>query len=173
MSEFWTTLIRYVLIGVVSYAAGSITAYRRAKVAGIPLVVPFIPKSSRNFTIVVLTLALLTTFSVVSGQLQDARFRACQVQFQNALKANTSIAAEDRELEKQDDALNDHRDELTEQFWKDLLANTEGQERGRAIAEVYNANVEANSAARDSLTARRAQLEADRLAHPYPEPSCE
>jgi len=170
----WETVLRYALCGIVGYAAGSIMAYRHAKVGGVRFVVPFVPKSSRNFTIVVLTLAVVSAFSVITGQIQQSHARACEVQFQEAITAQARINTEDRALEAEDDTLRNRRDDALDNLVGSLIeSRQEGNLAGfRALQEYYD-EVETINAAQDDLVERRGELQAARDRNPYPSPTCD
>ena len=172
--DIWETVIRYVICGIVGYAAGTIMAYRHAKVGGVRLVVPFVPKSSRNFTIVVLTLAVVSAFSVITGQIQQNHTRRCEVQFQEAITAQAAINTEDRALEAEDDQLRNRRDDALDTLVDSLIRSTEeGNGAGlRALQEYYD-EVETINAAQDDLAERRGELQRERERNPYPSPTCD
>lgn len=174
MTELWETLIRYVLVGAASYAAGTIVQYRQYRVRGMSLLVPFVPKSSRNFTIVVVTLSLLTTFSVVTSQIAQQHQAECNADFQRALRENARINSEDRDLEKRDDALREQRDAALTDLVEGLLTvRPGGGEQVRDLLERYETTVAVNDSERAQLIAARGALEQQRRDNPYPEPHCD
>lgn len=170
--DIWETVLRYVICGIVGYAAGTIMAYRHAKVGGVRLVVPFVPKSSRNFTIVVLTLAVVSAFSVITGQLQQSHARRCEVQFRDAITAQARINAEDRGLEAEDDQLRNRRDDALDTLVDTLIRSQQNGGGFRALQEYYD-EVETINAAQDDLVKRRAELQRQRDRNPYPSPTCD
>ncbi len=174
MTELWETLIRYVLVGAASYAAGTVVQYRQYRLRGVSLLVPFVPKSSRNFTIVVITLSLLTTFSVITAQIQQQHQAECNADFQRALRENARINSEDRDLEKRDDALREQRDAALTDLVRGLLtAEPGGNGRVRDLLERYETTVAVNDRERGDLIAARGALEQQRRDNPYPEPKCD
>lgn len=170
--DIWETVLRYALCGIVGYAAGTIIAYRHAKVGGVRLVVPFVPKSSRNFTIVVLTLAVVSAFSVITGQLQQSHARQCEVQFRDAITAQARINAEDRGLEAEDDELRNRRDDALDVLVDSLIRGAQSGQGLRALQEYYD-EVETINAAQEDLVERRGELQEARNANPYPSPTCD
>lgn len=175
MTEVWETIIRYVLIAAISYAAGTIVQYRQYRVRGMSLLVPFVPKSSRNFTIVVVTLSLLTTFSVITAQIQQQHQAECNADFQRALRENARINSEDRDLEKRDDALREQRDAALTDLVEGLLTVPPGAGGGqvRDLLERYETTIVVNDRERGDLIAARGALEQQRRDNPYPEPKCD
>ncbi len=172
-TDLWETIIRYVLVGAISYAAGTIVQYRQYRLRGMSLLVPFVPKSSRNFTIVVITLSLLTTFSVVTGQIAQQHQAECNADFQRALRENARINSEDRDLEKRDDALREQRDAALTDLVRGLLTAPPGNGRVRDLLERYDTTVAVNDRERADLIAARGALEQQRRDNPYPEPKCD
>lgn len=173
MTEVWETIIRYVLIAAISYAAGTIVQYRQYRLRGMSLLVPFVPKSSRNFTIVVITLSLLTTFSVVTSQIQQQHQAQCNADFQRSLKANAQINTEDRELERRDDALRERRDDAMDDLVKGLMSAPNGRGTVLDLLTRYDATVSAIALERAELDNARSDLEQQRRNNPYPEPRCD
>lgn len=172
MTELWETIIRYVLVGAASYAAGTIVQYRQFRLRHVSLLVPFVPKSSRNFTIVVITLSLLTTFSVITSQVQQQHQSQCNADFQQTIRENARINDEDRELERADDDLRGRRDDALDSLVVGLRVAAETGSAVQLLTE-YENKVEQLEAERSNLDARRDELRQQRRDNPYPAPRCD
>lgn len=172
MTELWETLIRYVLVGAAAYAAGTIVQYRQFRLRGVSLLVPFVPKSSRNFTIVVLTLSLLTAFSVITSQVQQQHQSQCNADFQQVIRDNARINDEDRELERADDALRGRRDDALDSLVLGLMSAPGNGSAIRLLTE-YDRKVQQLETERRDLDIRRDELRQKRRDNPYPTPRCD
>lgn len=173
MSEVLETLVWYVACGLIGYAAGTITQYRQYRVGRMSLLVPFVPKSSRNFTIVVLTLSALTTFSVISGQIAEQHQARCNADFQSTIRESSRINAEDRDLERRDDALRDARDDALDTLVRGTAAAQGDPVMLSQLLVDYAETVQANDIERTALEQQRGALEQQRRDNPYPTPRCD
>lgn len=174
VNELLDTGLRYLMCGAIGYLLGSITMYRRARVHGISVIVPHVPRTARTFTALVLVLSVVTAFTVVSGQLEARHTRACNDAFRTALRINSRINTEDRELEKRDDALRERRDDAMDDLIKGLMAvGSAAPESVLGLLARYDDTVRVIGAERTDLDRARAGLEQQRRDNPYPEPRCD
>ncbi|QOV99498.1 hypothetical protein [Rhodococcus pyridinivorans] len=173
MTEALETIVWYVVCGMLGWAAGTITQYRQYRLGKVSLLVPFVPKSSRNFTIVVATLSLLTTFSVITSQVAQQHQARCNADFQAVIRDNAEINREDRDLERRDDRLRDARDDALDNLVRGIAAGERSPASPMQLLREYTVTVRANDAERELLERQREQLEQQRRDNPYPTPRCD
>ena len=162
--------LSYLVVGLVSFTFGAITQFGYLKMKGRKVVIPFIEHTSRNMTILAISLAAISLFTIVSVETTAKQYRDCQSQFQAALKYNTSIAADVRDLTVQKDTIEKSSRANIVNFVVAVSAAGASPEARRAAFEEF---VDTSTRLNDQLDrteADRANLEANR--EPYPEPKC-
>lgn len=172
MSDLFQSIVWYLVSGALGWAFGMVTNYRRAQIAGVSVVVPFISRSSRNFTIMIVVLSAITMFSVVSGQIQRKHMDDCTAQFQAVIRYNADLNRQDRELERRDDKLREERDDLLDELVTGLTL-PDNQGNALLLLRTYQERVDRNSDDRAKLDAERAEVQKEREQNPYPEPKCD
>ena len=117
-------------------------------------------------------IVLLMAVTVIAGLVHSTRFawhqRECNEHFVSTSLELRRIAAEDRALEAQDDALRNEHDDALSVLVETLLTPPAPGERvdPRAALEQFWTVADAIDARRDQLTAQRADLERQRQAQP-------
>lgn len=119
-----------------------------------------------------LNLVLASMFILSTAQVTwwTFRQRACNTDFQSTTIELRSIANEDRELERQDDALRNLRDDAMSALVKGLITpSPEGVRVNPAeLLNKYSATLSSIDVQRDQLYAKRADLEKQRQMHALP-----
>lgn len=141
--------IPVIVAGAVGYAAGTIIEWRRTRLLGREIPVPQVTRSSRNFTIVVMTLSLLTAGTVIQSNLEQAAQNTCNNEFKRVIATNAAAGAEANESQ---DAL-----------WRDLQQFLE-QNPENTVGQIVM-SIDRYLDARDSAKTVRQQNQ-------YPDPQC-
>ena len=147
MSEVLVDILTSVVCLVVGFGLGQIVAWRTAKIAGRPFLVPTAhpgPKTQKIAAAVVIIVAIV---SVISGMVTQARVEECNAAFRETIKARSAGT--------------------TEQF----DAITTLQER-LATADPGAPGDHDRYTARKDYVQRVAEIDAYRAAHPYPDTEC-
>lgn len=161
---FDSNVISLVLAGIVGWAAGTIQSWHKARVLGVPVLVPFITRTSRNFTIVVLTLSLLTVGTVVQSAIDQAAQDNCNQEFKRVLSERSATNAEDAELNAQDKLA------LDRALSKIVHELTTPPDRDTRV-EMAEA-VDTYLVGRDRTNEVQKQNAIKRAENPYPDPQC-
>lgn len=121
-----------------------------------------------------ITLVLVILFVVSTAQVTwwTFRQRECNEQFQTTTIELRRIANEDRELERQDDALRNERDDAWSALVSGLIKPTAGRPDALGLLNQVDETSRVIDVKRDDLYARRADLERQRKAHTLPTPRC-
>lgn len=161
---FDSNVVSLVLAGVVGWAVGTVQSWHKARVLGVPVLVPFITRSSRNFTIVVLTLSLLTVGTVVQSSIDQSAQDRCNQEFKRVLAERSEITTEDNRLNAEDkNALDRALSKIVEE-----LTTTSGQDTRVEMAEA----VDTYLVGRDRTNEIQKQNAVKRAENPYPDPQC-
>ena len=142
--------IPVIVAGFLGYAAGTIIEYRYIPFRGRKIVVPQVTRSSRNFTIVVLALSVLTAGTVIQTGVKQAYQDRCNSEFKRVIATNASAGAE--ALNVQDD------------LWLDI--------RGLFGPEGRTVSPQQIATAIDNYLQERAQAKMVRADNQYPDPQC-
>lgn len=110
----------YVLVAAVGMVFGFVLELGYAHIRGRRIIVPFIPSSSRNFTIGGIAFGIVALVTVIQVNVSDAREAQCNREQRAALAYNTGVTAEQRALNDKAaqisaaryDALQDERAQL-------------------------------------------------------------
>lgn len=139
------------------------------------VIVPFISRSARNFTIIAMALAVLSFATIVQSFVNANRAEDCDRQFREALAYNTELnsgtrALDDRQRQAQDDSRR-----ATANLVKDLATRISTpppptRDETVDILNVYNAKAKTVAETLERIDAERDALNAARK--PYPEPTC-
>lgn len=164
MVDFLHAAIPYVITGWIGWTVGTITSYRKAKIAGRSFVLPFVTKTSRNFTIVVLTLSMLTVLTVVQSSIEQTRQEQCNEEFRRVIKERADGIAEDKTLNREMFA---RINTLVEGI---DAALTTPDAAGRMLMDQ---GIEQYRVGIKETEQRWEQLEQERQRNPYPEPRCD
>lgn len=154
-------LLTILVSGIVGYAAGTIVSYRRARLLGHSWVLPVVERSTRNFTIVVLTLSLLTVTTVVQSAVDQAEQERCNTEFRRVLAERAATTAEDTAVNVRDKAA---LDDAVQQLIDNAASG--GREASLSTLQGYLDQREESREIQRANEERRAQ-------NPYPEPRCD
>jgi hypothetical protein len=168
MTDIAATVAAFIL-GVV---LGQFVQFRRVEKNGRTMLKPELdtrPFRSRVLNMALVAMFLVSTCAVV---LFTYTQRECNHTFQQSLKNNSAIGAQDRALEVRDDALRERRDDAMDVLVEELLVPSTSTERVHDVLEVYRDTVRDNAIERDKLNAERLDLESQRTKNPYPDPRC-
>lgn len=167
--------ISYAIVAVLGFVTGFAFRLGSLKVGGKEIVVPFIASSSRNFTLCAIGLALLSLFTIVQVDRNNAQTTDCQVQFQTALSYNTTLTAQERDLNQRKDAVEQAARESISQLVLDITNSATvqppmtPQERLQYFIEYNKRSAEQKQQLAD-IEKERKEITASRA--PYPEPQC-
>jgi cell division protein FtsB len=167
--------LSYAIVAVLGFVTGFAFRLGSLKIHGKEVVVPFIASSSRNFTLCAIGLALLSLFTIVQVDRNNAQTTDCQVQFQTALSYNTTLTAQERDLNQRKDAVEQAARESISQLVLDITnwATTSPpptiEQRLQRFQE-YNKQSAEQKQALDNIEHERNEITAARA--PYPEPKC-
>lgn len=167
--------ISYAIVAVLGFVTGFAFRLGSLKVGGKEVVVPFIASSSRNFTLCAIGLALLSLFTIVQVDRNNAQTTDCQVQFQTALKYNTELSAQERDLNQRKDVVEQEARESISGLIQDVTNWATAvppltQEQKLQVFIDYNRRSLEQKQALDKIDQERKDITASRA--PYPEPKC-
>lgn len=160
----------YLIVGSICFLLGFIANIGVLRWRGHKIVVPFISATSRNFTIAAIVLslvALLTVINMANSSEQSAR---CNREFREALRYNTEVTSEQRDLNNRADAISAERRTILDQTFVDIGASLGDPKKVQKVIADYNLRAATLAREYDRLIAERAAL--DRNRKPYPEPEC-
>lgn len=161
---FDSNVISLVLAGIVGWAAGTIQSWHKARVLGVPVLVPFITRTSRNFTIVVLTLSLLTVGTVVQSSIDQAAQDRCNQEFKRVLSERSEITTEDSALNAEDkNALDRALSKIVEELTTPPDLDTRA-EMADAVDRYLDGRQRTNEIQKQNAIKR--------AENPYPDPQC-
>lgn len=147
MSHVMMDVLTSVVALVVGFALGQIVAWRTAKIAGRPFLVPTAHPGPRTQKIAAALVILVAVASMISGVVTQSRVEACNAAFRETIKARSAGT--------------------TEQF----KAITDLQGRLATADPGPNGDQERFDARREYVQ-RVAEIDAYRESHPYPEAEC-
>ena len=147
MSEVLVDVLTSVVALVVGFGLGQIVAWRTAKIAGRPFLVPTAHPGPKTQKIAAAVVVLVAVTSMVSGVVTLARVEDCNRAFRETIKARSAGTTE------QFQAITDLQMRLAE--------TTPGDE---GEAERHQA--------RQDYVKRVAEIDAYRATHPYPDTEC-
>lgn len=164
--------MNYAIVAMVAFLLGYITEIGVLMIRGRRILVPFISASSRNFTLAAVALSLVALLTIVNIQTTNDEAAACDRQFREALRYNTDLTAEQRDLNARATQISADRRVLLDKLFANLPTAIESSGRTSVYQLVSNYNVQAAQLAReyDRLIAYRNSL--DKTRKPYPEPTC-
>lgn len=167
--------ISYAIVAVLGFVAGFAFRIGTLKIHNKEIVVPFIASSSRNFTLCAIGLALLSLFTIVQVDRNNSQSVDCQIQFQSALKYNTDLTAQERELNTRKDQVEQEARESISGLIQDVTnwATTVPpltQEQKLQVFIDYNTKSAQQKKAIEDIEKERRDISANRA--PYPEPKC-
>lgn len=161
----------YVFVSVGSFLAGNIVTLGYLKWRGYKIVIPHINSSSRNMTIFAIILALVTLATVLNQEANQRETERCNNEFRAALKYNTEVTAEQRDVNDRAQKISRDRREILDEMFVDIGETIEGNPgRISDIVSTYNVRAQELGREYDELIAYRSSL--DKKRTPYPEPSC-
>ncbi|MDJ0010086.1 hypothetical protein [Gordonia alkanivorans] len=160
----------YAIVGIGGFLVGLMVEIGYLKVRGRRILLPFISPTARNFTIAAILLAVISMTTVYNVDRTGREAAECDRQFREALRYNTNLTAQQRQLDEHEDTL----DGKTRENLNRALRNVASAAGSRVdvLAAITNYNKEAAviDAEFVRLYEEREQINADRK--PYPEPSC-
>lgn len=159
------------LIVVCSFLMGfAVDLGYRWKWRGRKIVVPYIAVRARNATIFAAVLGLISVGTVINVATAQHATEVCNVEFREALKYNTDLTAQQRDLDEREDALDAQVRRNLNEVLRAVAAADTRQETLDAIA-TYNAAAVGIDTQFDNLDRTRIELNSERK--PYPEPRCD
>jgi propanediol dehydratase small subunit len=142
--------IPVIVAGFLGYVVGTVIEYRSTTLRGRKIIVPQVTRSSRNFTLVVLGLSVLTAGTVIQTNVKQAYQDGCNSEFKRVIATNAGAGAEVANV--QDD------------LWLDI--------RGLFGPEGRTVSPEQIAQAIDNYLQERAQAKMVRESNQYPDPQC-
>ena len=159
----------YVIVGAGGFLTGLMVELGYLKVKGRRILLPFISPTARNFTIAAILLAVISLTTVYNVDRTGREAAECDRQFREALRYNTNLTAQQRQLDEHEDALDGKTRENLNRALREVAAAAGREEAFAAIAR-YNDVAAGIDAEFVRLYQEREQINADRK--PYPEPTC-
>lgn len=160
----------YVLTAALSFLLGFITELGYLRFRGRRIILPFIPSTSRNFTLAAIALLIVVLFTVIQVSASDEKSERCDREFREALTYNTSLTAEQRRISDRAADISSERRKLLDQTFVQIGAVVGDFPAVRKVVSDYNTEARALSDEYDRLQAEKTRLDADRK--PYPDPEC-
>ena len=161
--------LSYVIVGITGFTSGAIMQFGILKVKGRKVVIPFIESSSRNLTMLAIVLGLMSLFTIVQVDQSSTRFEDCQVQFQEALRYNTDLTSQERDLTRQKDRTEEDARKSIVDFVFGLTNAKRAEERSALVQRFLDDTKRQNDLLAE-IEHERGNLTANRA--PYPEPRC-
>lgn len=160
----------YLLVSAISFLLGFIIDLGYLHWRGHKIVMPFISASSRNFTIAAIVFSLIALMTVVNVSNSQEESAECNRQFREALKYNTEVTAEQRDLNNRAADISADRRVLLDKTFVDIGTAIGDPVKVRQVIGDYNVRAAGLAREYDRLIAQRQAL--DRNRKPYPEPEC-
>lgn len=160
----------YVLTAALSFLLGFITELGYLRFRGRRIILPFIPSTSRNFTLAAIALSIVVLFTVIQASVSDEKSERCDREFREALTYNTSLTAEQRRISDRAADISSERRKLLDQTFVQIGAVVGDFPAVRKVVSDYNTEARALADEYDRLQAEKTRLDADRK--PYPDPEC-
>jgi hypothetical protein len=156
------------------FFAGLSLSWREYRIAGKTMAAPTLPKTERQQAYWLAMVGVLAVASTTFAAMQSSHQAECNAEFQSTSLELRRIASEDRNLEGQDDALRNRRDDILSELVKALAGPPPPGERtdARALLITYNQEIAEIDVRRDRLIADRAALERQRQEQPTPKARC-
>ncbi|QDF17973.1 hypothetical protein SEA_CLARK_24 [Gordonia phage Clark] len=164
------TMWNYVIVGAGGFLTGLMVELGYLKVKGRRILLPFISPTARNFTIAAILLAVISLTTVYNVDQTGREAAECDRQFREALRYNTNLTAQQRQLDEHEDALDGKTRENLNRALRNVAAAAGHREDVLAAITNYNEVAAAIDAEFDQLYVEREQINAERK--PYPEPTC-
>lgn len=176
ISDILWGILRYggcVALGIV---IGNMFTAGRFKWRNRSYVVPYIPKSGKNITIVAFVLVILSVFAVVNTSVSNARQTNCNSEFRRVIAERAQITAEDSKLASKADMLTITENDARVEYLQGVVnsgvdGNSSTQARIDAAKKYLQVSLEV-AVERKSLNDQKQKLIAQRTANPIPEPKC-
>lgn len=139
------------------------------------VIVPFISRSARNFTIIAMALAVLSFATIVQSFVNSNRAEDCDRQFREALAYNTDLGASTRDLDTRERMARDDGRVAIADLVRDLSLRLTTPPPPTAndtavLLARYNDRAEDVAKRLDRVATERNAVNAQRA--PYPEPTC-
>ena len=160
----------YILTAALSFLLGFITELGYLRFRGRRIILPFIPSTSRNFTLAAIALSTVVLFTVIQVSASDQKAAECDREFREALTYNTSLTAEQRRISDRAADISSERRKLLDQTFVQIGAVVGDFPAVRKVVSDYNTEARALADEYDRLQAEKTRLDADRK--PYPDPEC-
>ena len=160
----------YVLTAALSFLLGFIVELGYLRFRGRRITLPFIPSTSRNFTLAAIALSIVVLFTVIQVSASDQKAAECDREFREALTYNTSLTAEQRRISDRAADISSERRKLLDQTFVQIGAVVGDFPAVRKVVSDYNTEARALADEYDRLQAEKTRLDADRK--PYPDPEC-
>lgn len=164
----------YIIVGSAGFLVGLMVEFGYLRIMGHRIILPFITGSSRNFTIAAVLLAMISLTTIYNVERTATATAECNEQFRAALKYNTDIAAETREISDRVRDLQVQRRRALDEAFAHIGESVRRPDRDRSgtaeAVERYNIAARILSERYDKLVAYQAELNRNRKS--YPEPSC-
>lgn len=166
------TMWNYVFTAVVSFLCGYIVQLGWLKIRGRRILFPFISANSRNVTIGAIVLALVSLFTILNVQHTADQTEDCNRQFRAALKYNTDVNGEQRDMNDRATAISAERRTVLDEAFARIGQSLPERDSAGVYRAINEYTVSASRLAReyDQLISDRNALNNNRK--PYPEPSC-
>lgn len=167
--------ISYAIVGVLGFITGFAFRLGSLKIHNKEVVVPFIASSSRNFTLCAIGLALLSLFTIVQVDRNNSQAVDCQIQFQTALKYNTDLTSQERDLNTRKDLVEQEARESISGLiqdvtnWATAVPPLTPDQKLQVFVD-YNVKSAQQKEAINQIEKERKEISASRA--PYPEPKC-
>ena len=162
--------MNYVIVALVSFLIGFITELGYLYIRGRRILVPFISATSRNFTIAAVALSLVALMTIVNVQQSADKSAECDRQFREALKHNTDLTSEQRDITNRARDIAADQRVLLDQLFAQLPAALGDAQKVQILVSDYNSRAAQLSKDFDRLIAYRNSL--DKSHKSYPEPAC-
>ena len=160
----------YVLTAALSFLLGFITELGYLRFRGRRIILPFIPSTSRNFTLAAIALSIVVLFTVIQVSVSDEKSERCDREFREALTYNASLTAEQRRISDRAADISSERRKLLDQTFVQIGAVVGDFPAVWKVVSDYNTEARALADEYDRLQAEKTRLDADRK--PYPDPEC-
>lgn len=163
------------LIFVFGVLGGFIVQVGWYEVHGRRVILPFVSRSSRNFTVIAMALAVLSFATIVQSAISSNRAETCDREFRTALAYNTELNIGTRSLDERGRAAQERSRTATATLVRDLATRIAtppppSRDETVAILNTYNQTAVQVANELDRLAEERAAIDAARK--PYPEPTC-
>lgn len=160
MTEIVFTIVRYGVAVAVGIVIGVIFSSGKVKVKGKPVTIPYIERTGRNFTLVVVLLLTFSFISVANTAIAANRQEQCNAAFRSIIASNSQGTAEAAETQ--------------DNLWRELSGFLttppvvpEGQTPSAADQAMAVSPADIATSI-DRYLAKREEVKANRADNPYP-----